>query len=321
MSQKKPAEPPQSIEETESDVNQMLETAVLGSSPDSDSPEATPTSERTDEMARFFEIRLRNVTSELQRKQALAVLEHFPVGTDLAVIGTKLEQNGGYRFSHLGEFHANGIMQGFCKADLHATLSIPIFDQGIVPEDTDAAGILAADPIESTGAIAVAIPESPKEVLLSTGDRVVAYIALKNMGVISTHGSVSRKFFREHEQEERLVSKINELRPPEESEDHSKHPKPISLPKAEIDKVFQSLLKKLQREAFRRGANGVIGIHVSGFPEQTAFDDEFDQIRLIASGTAVSLEPEKPAEPAKETLKDSEEMPASEPIDFLPEGD
>ena len=90
----------------------------------------------------------------------------------------------------------------------------------------------------------------------------------------------------------RLKRKVEELRPTDSTAvtKVTRGQRDFHLPKAEMDKVFQNLLKSLQFEALRRGANGVIGIQLSGFPETNAIDPESDQIRLIASGTAVLLE-------------------------------
>ncbi len=267
-------------------VDGILETAVLASDTMlEDERREKNTSTTEDPQASFFQISIRNVSSDSIKLRILRVAERESLASDLKILKKRLDDLGGYRFSHLREYQATVLMQELQQFNVECRLDLPVFGgPSDFPEHPTASFFHQKEnEVESTGAQAVELPKNSKEVLLSTLDQISGHEVLEEKGILSAHSSVARTFFRSDEQEIRLSQKIDHLQP------NSEQGKEPHLPRAEMDNVFEKLLKRIQREAMRRGANAVIGIQISGFPEASAIDPEADQIHLIASGTAVIL--------------------------------
>lgn len=276
------------MDEDAAAVDGFLETAVLASDTMLEDEDSTDSEARKgstlDTSAAFFQVSLRSVRGEKTLARILRIVEKEQLSDDLDSVKKRLEELGGYRFSHLREFQAAILMQELQQLDVECRLDLPAFD-GDSDFPSRMESFLSSSDAEtkSTGAIAVDLPKNSKEILLSTVDTIAGHEILEEKGIISAHSSVARTFFRSEEQSARLEQKIDHLQP------NSPNGKELRLPRAEMDNVFERLLKRIQREAMRRGANAVIGIQISGFPEANAIDPEADQIRLIASGTAVIL--------------------------------
>lgn len=267
------------------EVGALLAAALPNEEPPAYAENADPDS---DERARIFDVTIRGLADPRSQKQFAEILQRLPLAEKDPNLETKIAELGAYRISRISEFYANALALQLHKAGLEFHLGIPHAEGEPEPNGSDLIGVgsLDAEKSSSQGAFAVAMPEKPGEILLSTVETVPGYAAALNKGIVTAHGSVARAFFREEEKLERLQHKVSALAP-------GSKPERLKLPRAEMDKIFQSLLERLQREAFRRGANGVIGIQISGFSESASFDPEADQIRLIATGTAVLLEPTK----------------------------
>lgn len=285
-----PAETTGSAEEVAaaaaSDVNAMIDSALPESVVTAEPAAPANETDREPGGANFFELTLRGLGDSHTRDAALAIMKKFggaALPSDFEARATDL---GAYRLTRISEFHAYALAAQLYRAGVEFQIGMPQFGSEdsapeLVPE------IATSPAIESSGAVAVPLPTNPGEILLATLGEVPGYRAAQSKGIVTAHGAIARAFFREEEREERLKNKIQALQP---------GAGPVmrgQLPRAEVDKVFQGLLERLQREAFRRGANGVIGVQVSGFSESTSFNPDADQIRLIASGTAVLLEPAK----------------------------
>lgn len=269
-------------------VDGFLESAVLATDLAIDEEEDSGTKltgSTEDPEASFFQVSLRNVSQESAKARILRVAEREKLVSDIKSLRKRLDELGGYRFSHLREYQATVLMQELQQLDVECRLDIPAFDgDSDFPESSSASLFRHKEnEVESTGAQAVELPKNSKEILLSTVDQIAGHEITEEKGVLSAHSSVARTFFRSEEQDIRLAQKIDHLQP------NTERGKELRLPRAEMDNVFEKLLKRIQREAMRRGANAVIGIQISGFPEANAIDPEADQIRLIASGTAVVL--------------------------------
>lgn len=234
-----------------------------------------------DPLCRFYSVEVRGLKAPGAVDAVLSVLERFPQSSADDSAPKRLRESGGYRWTHLGEFQAYALMLHFYKMGLECRLSF--HDEEGFAADLSEAGF-PLDEIKSTGAQPVPLPSKADEVLLSTSDAVPGYGNGAPKGIVTAHGSIGRVFFRQDETESRLKVKINELWP-QPSGMKPKGP----LPRAEIDKVFQNLLLSLQREAFRRGGNAVVSIRISGFAEAESLNPDADQIRLIATGTAILL--------------------------------
>ncbi len=277
------------MDEDAAAVDNFLESAVLAlDTTVSDADESSGDSKVVDRSmaasAAIFQVSIRNAKTSKSQARILQIVEREALVKDLDSVKGRLEELGGYRFSHLREYQATVLMQELQQLDVECRLDIPSIDgDGDFPKHSTSLFQPADDEIHSTGAIAVELPNNSKEILLSTLEQISEHETIEEKGVLSAHSSVARSFFREDEQEARLVQKIDHL----QSNDASR--KELRLPRAEMDNVFEKLLYRLQREAMRRGANAVLGIQISGFPEANGIDPEADQIRLIANGTAVIL--------------------------------
>lgn len=272
-------------------VDDYLESAVLASGSESLAGDLEEQStEKSDFLASgepppLFQVSLRSASNPKTQAHILRFVEREKFVDDLSGFKKSLQELGGYRFSQLDEFQATMLMQELHKLDVEYRLDLPAYD-GDVSFPDRAAGVFhnSEEVVQSTGAIAVELPKNSREILLSTVEQIAGHEITEEKGILSAHSSVARSFFRADEQEARLEQKIDHLRP------NASAAKTLRLPRAEMDQVFERLLQRIQREAMRRGANAVIGIQISGFPEANSIDPEADQIRLIATGTAVVLQ-------------------------------
>jgi hypothetical protein len=164
---------------------------------------------------------------------------------------------------------------------IHAAYALQ--ELGIPAQPKPPGAIIEALPsTESEGAPKVNLPRDAKDVFLYSGDQPAGYKVQNLEGLVSTHRSIARRFFRDLEAKELLEQELQKLQKP------SKIRK--LFPASAMERLFGGIFLDLQKAALSRGANGVIALRVEAFPESTSLDPDLEQIRLVALGTAAVVE-------------------------------
>ena len=277
--------PVENIEAASEEVGAMLDHALpVEAEPIATLEEMTITEEA--HPTHVFQVKVSGLGNSDANQRFSALLKRLPHHPAFSVEEGHWQNRGVFRATRMNETAAYSLVREVYRAGLDFHLSIADFDAA--PDElADLGPTLEPDTAKSIGAKAVEIPTSPEEILLSTTAVVAGYRSAKPKGVVTAHGSIPKILFREDEKNQRLSSQIEGM-----ARKDSDSPTPRKLPRAEIDKVMAKLLERLQKEAYRRGANGVTGIQIQAFPESNSIEPEADQIRVIASGTAVLLVPE-----------------------------
>lgn len=278
----------EATEDLAQDVQQMIDSALpeepIAAAPLSLAPEL----EHPDQTAcQVYSVTLRGIENPADQRRVQTVLDRLailPEGSPAAGAA----HSGVQRWSRLSEFQAYVLMANLFPLgfDVRLGQSEDSPAAAFAPPPEALTNVAAPEP-EMGGALPVALPTKEGEVFLSTTESIAGHHAQVSKGIVTAHGVIHRLFFREGELDIRMRQKLQELGPQPSGQAPRRQ-----LPRAEMDKIFANLLQKLQREAFRRGANGVVGIRIAGFTEAAALDPDADQIRLIATGTAVLLQTE-----------------------------
>ncbi len=241
-------------------VNQMLGEAVVAE--ESTLPPSTVEAPATDS-ANFALVIYGPVGSDLWQK---ALQSPFAKELQLPPEAPKAR----FHISRLTEYQAIAAATQF--RDLGLTVE-PKPGGAFLPETTETV---------SEGAAQVALPKYAKDVFLYSGEQPSGYNVQKLDGIVSTHRSIARRFFRDCEAQELLERELEKLHKP------SKIRK--LFPASAMERLFGGIFLDLQKAALGRGANGVVALRVEAFPESTSIDPDLEQIRLVALGTAAVVE-------------------------------
>jgi uncharacterized protein YbjQ (UPF0145 family) len=277
-------EPINSIEEPEASTEEVQNIIENALPLEQEAPPATTTTEA--HPTHIFQIKISGLDKPEFAARFDSLLKRLPPHPAFSIEEGRWQSRGAFRATRMNETSAYMLAREAYRSGLNFQLSITDFARASDDELSELGSGLNSEPetAKSSGAQAVEIPSSADEILLSTTPTVAGYRAAKPKGIVTAHGSIPKILYREEEKNPRLHSQIEIMgRKPSDS------PLPRKLPRAEIDKVMAQLLDRLQQEAYRRGANGVLSVQIQAFPESNSLEPGADQIRIIASGTAVLL--------------------------------
>ena len=135
---------------------------------------------------------------------------------------------------------------------------------------------------ESSGAPAVTLLENAREVLLLTPNELPGYLISETQGIISAHRTIAKRLFREQDAQRKLVREISAYQ--------TKSSGNKAVMSNHIDKTFAEIFFDLQKNALAVGANAVLDIRLEIFSEYLPMDTDREQVRLIAVGSATTVE-------------------------------
>lgn len=160
------------------------------------------------------------------------------------------------------------------KAQAQIPLPMPTEEEAALGE---LAGVPDPVPTNGTGAPSVELAAGESSVLLFSGDALANFPVRETRGLVTTHRSLARRFFREEELEEKTRRELQRI-------DRG------DLPASRLELVMRELFLELQKAALQKGANAVLGLRLEAFPESSHLDPSREQLRLVAFGTAAVVE-------------------------------
>ncbi|MGZ3711244.1 MAG: hypothetical protein ACXVBE_05785 [Bdellovibrionota bacterium] len=185
--------------------------------------------------------------------------------------------------SQLTEFQALYLLQRLKALGLHGSVEVKRPASAPTEEDLALGGLSSVpddSPVHSEGAPSVQLPANEKGVLLYSGDSLPAFPVTQTLGVVTSHRSLARRFFRDDEVDDRLKREMERM--PGRSAS--------SLPKSRLEGIFRELFLDLQKAALAVSGNAVLGVRIQTFPESNSLDPSLEQMRLVAFGTAAVVE-------------------------------
>lgn len=192
----------------------------------------------------------------------------------LADFGLKTNASTTKVFSKLDEYRAIYLSMEASKLGYFVDVSPTAFPS----TEWDPSGEEKFDLIQDqVGAPKVTLARSAKEVLLTTGDSLPGKLIQLTHGLVSCHVAIPRRFFREDEAQKNLEQDLQKLGDPK------------VMPESHYETLLKELSLRIQLEALSKSANAVVGLELEFFPEIQAMDRSNDEMRILLSGTAVSL--------------------------------
>lgn len=221
---------------------------------------------------------------ESEKSLLLASFEKNSYGCDPENLKNQV-LTGRIHLSKLTEYQAAALLQTLHRHSIAADVqknwdALPTEEShNALSENPDASPI--AQNLE--GAPSVELLKDSNEVLLVTMEELPGYTMHRAIGPVYAHRSLARRFFRNHDSQELLKRELHKV-------SRGKRILSVILPQSAIEQNFRALFSELRKAALAQGANAVVDIRITCFPESSHLDPELEQIRMVLSGTASHIE-------------------------------
>jgi uncharacterized protein YbjQ (UPF0145 family) len=199
----------------------------------------------------------------------------------IASLGLANANQDGPLLSRLNEYEVLLLLHQGRKLGLSVTPRMGQWTGNVLSEEDIALGdlsqVLEAKEV-SIGAPAVSLPAGEANLPLFTAAAPAYGEVRETKGLVTAHRSIARRLFREEELQQKLTQELSRLG------------KSQGLPASKIDQTIDDLVKDLRISALALGANAVVGLRLMGFSETDGLEEGNQQVRLVASGTAIVVE-------------------------------